>query len=263
MTTSDFIIELFCRVDDQMQDVKKHSQAKLFPSEIVTLALLFAFKGTTNRNFYRWISRDHKPLFPNLPERTRLNRLFKTHRNWASRFLAEPTLLGVTDSFGIEFCHPVREMRFPLRQRIGKKGKSNSRWIVGGKLCVVLNKWGAVVAWQAATANVSDSEFHPLLKEFEEQMIILADTGFHSKAGDPANVKICERGTWNVRMIVESVFSLLTRVCHSKQMKHRVWEYFEMRLGYLIAIFNLLTQWRGIDVDESGIFHLSLAEFSL
>lgn len=124
MTTTDFIIELFCRVD---------------------------LKGTTSRHFYRWIKRDYLPLFPNLPERTRLARLFKTHQHWAALFLAEPTILGVTDSFGIEFCHPVREMRFPNRQRIGKSG------------------------------------------------------------------------TWNVRMMVESVFSLLTRVCHSKQMRHRVW----------------------------------------
>jgi len=246
-----------------MLHIEKHPQAKLYPSEIVTLALLFAFKDTSSRHFYRWIKRDYLPLFPNLPDHTRLVRLFNTHQHWATLFLAEPTLLGVTDSFGIEFCHPVREMRFPNRQRIGKKGKSNSRWIVAGKLCVVLNKWGAVAGWQAATANVSDTEFHPLLKDFDGQMVSLADTGFHSKQGDPANVKICARGTWNMRMMVESVFSLLTRVCHGKQMKHRVWEYFELRLGYLRALCNLLTQWRGIEVDEHGVFHLSLAEFGL
>jgi hypothetical protein len=198
-----------------------------------------------------------------LPERSRLGRLFKAHQDEAARFLAQPTVRGVTDSFGIEFCHPVREMRFPQRRRIGKKGKSNSRRIVGGKLCVVLTKWGLVTAWRAATAKVSDTEFHPRFKEVEERMIICAATGFLSKAGNPENVKICERGTRNVRRVVESVFSLLTRVCHSKQMKHRVWEYFEMRLSFLLAIFNVLLQWRGIQVDENGVFHLSLAEFSL
>lgn len=125
MTTSDFIIDLFCRVDDQMKHIQKHPQSKLYPSQIVTLALLFALKGTTSRNFYRWIKRDYKSLFPLLPERTRLHRLFNTHRDWASLFLAQPTLMGVTDSFGIEFCHPVRAIRFRNRQRIGKKGKSN------------------------------------------------------------------------------------------------------------------------------------------
>ncbi len=55
MTTEDFIIELFCRVDDIMLDVKKHPQAALCPSEVVTLALLFALKGLGNRAFYRWL----------------------------------------------------------------------------------------------------------------------------------------------------------------------------------------------------------------
>ena len=36
MTTEDFIIDLFCRVDDKMLDVGKHKQAALYPSEVVT-----------------------------------------------------------------------------------------------------------------------------------------------------------------------------------------------------------------------------------
>ncbi|MCO6450902.1 MAG: hypothetical protein J5I90_08975 [Caldilineales bacterium] len=55
MSTEDFIITLFCRVDDEMLDVKKHSQASLYPSEVVTWALLFSLKGKGNRAFYRWL----------------------------------------------------------------------------------------------------------------------------------------------------------------------------------------------------------------
>ena len=101
MTTIDFITTLFCRVDTAMSDVKKHPLAKLFPSEVVTLGLLFALKGVGERAFYRWIRRDYRPLFPKLPERTRLFRLFKDYRHWADRFLAEPSLLGVADTYGI------------------------------------------------------------------------------------------------------------------------------------------------------------------
>jgi hypothetical protein len=63
MTTEDFIIELFCRVDDKMLDVKKHPQSALYPSEVVTLALLFALKGVGNRAFYRWLKRDYVACF--------------------------------------------------------------------------------------------------------------------------------------------------------------------------------------------------------
>lgn len=50
------------------------------------------------RAFYRWLTRDYRPLFPHLPERTRLARLFKTPTAWTARFMAVPTVLGVADS---------------------------------------------------------------------------------------------------------------------------------------------------------------------
>ena len=79
MTTPDFIIALFYAVDQEMLEAPKHPEAKLYPSEVVTLALLHAIKGGGTRAFYRWLTRDYLPLFPQVPERTRLARLFKTH----------------------------------------------------------------------------------------------------------------------------------------------------------------------------------------
>ena len=125
MTTEDFITELFCRVDDQMPDQRKHSQSQLWPSEVVTLGLLHAIKGVGNRAFYRWLDQNHRVLFPGLPHRTRLFRLLRKHQDWSAGFLARPSLLGVIDSYGIELIHPAREGRSP--SQIGKKGKSNYR----------------------------------------------------------------------------------------------------------------------------------------
>lgn len=261
MSTEDFITELFCRIDDAMRDVPKHSQANLYPSEVVTLGFLFAIKGVKDHPFYRWVKRDWLHLFPKLPDRTRLFRLFKTHQDWTNRFMADPTILGVADTYGIELLHPMREGR--SEKQIGKKGKSNHRWIVGGKLAFVLNKFGLVVAWDCDTANVYDATFQPLVAQFEEEMIVLTDTGFHAKEGDPANMKICARGTWNVRMVVETVLSMLTNVCHFKKIGHRVWEYFRARLAFTMAAFNVLVQWHGLQPDENGFVHLSIAEFSL
>ena len=114
MTTIDFITELFCRVDDQIKD-DKHSQGNLYPSEIVTLALLYTLKGSGARAFWRWLVRDYRPLFPNLPHRTRLFRLFNSHSAYAESFLAAPSLIGVIDSYGIELIHPIREGRSDKR----------------------------------------------------------------------------------------------------------------------------------------------------
>src|SRR5215510_8033690 len=109
MTPPDFIIALFYAVDQEMLDVPKPPEAKLYPSEIGTLALLLAIKGGGTRAFYRCLTRDYRPLFPQVPERTRLARLFKTHTAWTARFLATPTVLGVADTYGIELIHPRQE----------------------------------------------------------------------------------------------------------------------------------------------------------
>jgi len=260
MTPQDFIIALFYAVDEEMRDVSKHPEAKLYPSEVVTLALLFAVQGSGMRAFYRWLTRDYQPLFPQVPERTRLARLFQTHTAWTARFLAAPTVLGVADSYGIELIHPMREGRSPAQ--IGKKGQSNHRWIVGGKLCCILNQGGLICAWDCATATVHDSHFHPLIAQFHDQMIILTDTGVHAKTGDPANMKVCPRGTWNTRMLVETVLSMLTTVFHSKKVGHRVWTYFRARIAWTMAAFNLLARW-GLEIDDEDMVRLSIAEFSL
>lgn len=125
MTTEDIIIQIFCLVDDQMKDVPKHSQAKLYPSEVVTIGLLFALKGGHFRTFYRWLKRDYDTLFGGLPDRSRLQRLFVTHQDWNERFLTDPSFFLVIDSFPIELLFPVRQGRSP--QQFGKKSKEKGR----------------------------------------------------------------------------------------------------------------------------------------
>jgi hypothetical protein len=111
-------------------------------------------------------------------------------------------------------------------------------------------------------ANVSDQHFHPLIAQFDDRMIVLTDTGFHAKTGDPANMKVCRRGTWNGRMVVETVFSLLTTVFQSKKVGHRLWAYFRARVAWLMAAFNILAQWT-LEVDNQGMVQISIAAFIL
>lgn len=263
MSEEYFIIELYCRVDLVLGRVKKHPQAKLYPSEVVTLGLLFALKGCGQRAYWRWLTRNYGGLFPHLPlDRNRLFRLFNSHRHLTQLFLADPSLLGVIDSYGIELLHPVREGRNP--NQLGKKGLSNHRWIVGGKLCLVLNHLGLVVNWACDTANVYDgSAFQALVDDLADQMVILADQGFRKKDWQPTNLKICRRGEWNERMLVETVFSMLTYVCDFKHSRHKLWAYFETKLAFTMALFNLLVQWDGLHPDDHGFVALSIANFSL
>jgi hypothetical protein len=120
-----------------------------------------------------------------------------------------------------------------------------------------------VVAWACATANVADKTFQWLIRPFEERMIILRDTACHAAEGDPTNLTLCQRGAWQDRMLVETGLSMLTLVCHFKRVMHRVWEYFQARLAFTMAAFNVLVQWHGFQPNASGFVPLSIAEFSL
>lgn len=240
MRTDEIIIRLFCIVDDRMPDVKKHPLARLHPSEVVTIGLLFALKGVGYRAFYRWLAANASDLFADLPEQSRLHRLLVAAQCHTERFLASPTVLGIIDSMGIELIHLRREGR--SRAQIGRKGMSNHRWIVGIKLAWLLNQRGEVVEWQWFPANVSDQEFRDMVAWQDGQTIALADKGFRVRADedDGISIKICERGSWNCRFLVETVFSLVERVFHTKKLSHRSERGIDMRLGFLAACFNCL-----------------------
>jgi hypothetical protein len=49
----------------------------------------------------------------------------------------------------------------------------------------------------------------------------------------------------------------------SKSLDIECGSYFEARLGFMMAAFNILAQWRGLVPDENSFVHLSIAEFSL
>lgn len=146
---------------------------------------------------------------------------------------------------------------------MSKKELSNRRWIVVGKLCLMVNQWGWIVDWDCHTANVHDTIFQPMIRRVEHPMIVLGDQGFHDQAGDPANLKICPAKAWGERMVMETVFSMLTQISRFKQQTHRAWAYFKAHLSFAVAAFNLLVQWHGGLPDENGFIKLSIAEFSL
>jgi hypothetical protein len=52
---------LLCRVDDAMTALPTQAQATLYPSEVVTMALLVVLKGGGDRPVYRGVARDDRP----------------------------------------------------------------------------------------------------------------------------------------------------------------------------------------------------------
>ena len=111
--------------------------------------------------------------------------------------------------------------------------------------------------------NCPDQDFLAFFEEYDGQAILLADWGFRRAQGVPANVKLCKKGTWNDRMVVENSFSLLTVVCNAKKIFNRLEDYIEAHLAYTVAMLNVcLALFHQLHPEESP-FKMSLAEFSL
>src|SRR5262249_55138427 len=110
---------------------------------------------------------------------------------------------------------------------------------------------GSGVWYRFQLLNVADNTFQWLIRQVEERMIVLSDTAFHAAEGDPTNLKLCQRGELQDRMLVETVLSMLTLVCHLKKVMHRGWGYFQARLAFTMAAFNVLVQWHGWQPNAS------------
>ena len=123
---------------------------------------------------------------------------------------------------------------------------------------------GLIVDWDCATANVYDgSRSQHIVDNVTDQMGVFADEGFTKVDWHPVNLRICSRGQWNDRMLIETILSMLTGGCHLKKVTHRCWAYFKTRLAFTMALFNLLVQWDGLPSDNDGFVPLSMAQFTL
>jgi hypothetical protein len=250
-----FIILLFCLVDECTSDLEQHYNAKLHPSEVVTLALLKRMSGKAYRRFLVWLKTTG--LFPKLPDFTRLCRLFTQYKQAieviSKQMDSMSTSWAVLDSVHCEVIHPIREKR--KNNWVGKN-KSKGRWVVGMKVAVVVSPQGDILDWTLEPSNVHDKHLAWIVENFSVQ--VLSDTGFHSKDGDPENLKICKRGEQNQRMVVESVFSLLKRLLGLNQIQAKSHSGFELALSSIFALFNLLLEMNrrlGLYTQKPSIAH--------
>jgi hypothetical protein len=181
------------------------------------------------------------------------SRLLQAYAHLTDQFLVAPEAQSVIESYGIELIHPIRQGRSPAR--VGEKGISNHRWIVGIKLCWLITPVGQVIDWAWATANTHDQHFRAVGQRWTDHTTVLSDLGLRKQGEEIANWHLCQHGERNERMIVERAFSVVTVVNHLKNIFHRVDKYLTARLGYTATMVNCL-----MELVEGK---LALAQFSL
>jgi len=111
--------------------------------------------------------------------------------------------------------------------------------------------------------NVNDKRFNPSVNPFIGKTIVLADYGFRNQDGVPENMKICKKGTWNERMCVETVLSLITVTCDLKRIRQRLAVYIQARLAFVSVMFNVLMDLFRFVHPDADPYKMIIAEFSL
>lgn len=135
--------------------------------------------------------------------------------------------------------------------------------MIGGRFWVMLDTYGRIVEWYFLTLDHPDKAFNTLAAHLQHHTITLTDLGVRDVNGIPDNLKICKKGSWNERMVVETVFSMLTVVCHLKKIFHRTATYIFARFACVAAMFNVLYALFHQLHPMASPFQLSIAEFSL
>jgi len=131
----------------------------------------------------------------------------------------------------------------------------------------VLNSRGQICAWDVDLAMAYDADaFGHLIARWAQRMIVLADANFHkspfhrpdyAQDPDPANLKLCPRGHWDQRRLIETVLSMLSRVCGLKRVTERCWANLMAHMAATVAAFNVLVGW------DPQAPRLAIARFSL
>ncbi len=102
-----------------------------------------------------------------------------------------------------------------------------------------------------------------MIGQREERSIVLADLGFRSADDLPTHLKLCPKGTWPERRVVESALLMVTVICDLKHIHTRASFYSQAHLACATALFNvLLTLFHQLN-PTTDPFQLSIAEFSL
>jgi hypothetical protein len=132
----------------------------------------------------------------------------------------------------------IREGR--MAQQVGCKGRDKGRYTTGIRLWWLLNDAEKVVEWHWLPLDRPDKDFEPLAAAFDGGVTILTNQGFRDKNGLPRNLKLCPKGTWNERMIVETAFSITTVVSGQEARSSSCRSSLVALRAYLAAMFDVV-----------------------
>lgn len=200
----DKVIEIFCNLDDLMQEFKKFEAKfwlfgnnsiptrtpQLSDSEIITILVLYHQSGyKTFKDFYmRFVLKALREYFPNIVSYDRfltlMQRVFVPIMGLMQILCISAGRNGIyfVDATKLPVCHNRRAKRNKVFDGIARSGKSSMGWFFGLKLHLVCNEIGEIVAFKLTPGNVADNNHETLKFLFKSiKGKVFGDKGYLTK----------------------------------------------------------------------------------
>lgn len=190
MNDTDMITLIFATIDDIVKsidlDLKPGPKGNLSESEILTLMVLHPILKPFCKlsRFYQWINCNFRHLFPNIPDYTRILRLFESNKEllfYVMTKLSDPNSFGlVVDGTPVGVMEAIRG-KFAKSFTDARKVKcaSKKEWHFGFLLVLMIDQQGCIT-----TANIGIEaevkQLENILEDLKDRWV-LADLGYRGK----------------------------------------------------------------------------------
>lgn len=253
MNDTDIMTLIFASIDDIVKtielDPKPGIEGRLNESEILTLMVLHPILKPfcDLKRYYLWILFNYRHLFPDIPEYSRITRLFNNNREYlivimqkladlnSFGLVADGTCVGVMETIRGKFAKSFRNARFV-------RCASKNEWHYGFILEAIIDQQGLIAFANVGTqAEVKQLEY--MLDDLKDRWV-LADAGnrgkeIHQRLWNDKQVKIKVTGG-KERQWIENVFGYMKEKLGLNKIRVRTTPAFLSRLFSILCAYNLI-----------------------
>lgn len=275
MSIEDFIITVYCLVDEMLKLVVKQKlrhrgfEPHLSDAEILTMEIIAEFLGIdTDKGAWEYFHRHWQHWFPYLGSRSNFAKhaanLWQVkqsiQKSLAEQLGAFSDLLHLADGFPIPVCHFKRSHFSPLFKSEAAYGycASKSEKYYGFKGNLLINSEGAITGITATAANVDEREsLWDLIGGIQGMVIadkgligadyreeLMKFSGINLQTAVRNNMEEARSPEWvrwlvSTRRLVETVIGQLTERFHIERVRARKLWYFTNRIARKILAHTI------------------------
>lgn len=246
-------ISIFAVIDDIIKsielDPKPGPEGRLSESEILTLMVLHpVLKPFCDlKRFHNWILHNLKNLFPNIPEYSRITRLFNNHQEYlivVMQKLANLNSFGIiADGTTISVMEAIRG-KYAKSFREARKVKSTSKkcWYFGFLLEMIIDSEGKI-SYVSIGKEAEVKQLQDLLEDLKDKWV-LADKGNRNakvwqEFWENKQIKVKITGG-KERQWIENVFGFLKTKLGLDKIRVRKMSSFLSRLYAILCCYNII-----------------------